>query len=910
MESSAWVDCLVSIRFDLDIGPKIESIHPPDAITEEGKVKLLYCAFPDCNPDCGYNFIFHFSMADCTTASERRRAQMVALPSTGSAVSTIYGVAFYRQKYDVNVPRHYVQQVIVLLTHLPYHNVHELILRIVAPRFCQCCSLSPDQEKAPISSVLSPRPETYFEVDHSYTPEHYSQEAVLEEAMEELSRWPSPHPVARYTVTLLQQSLVFLTPPHTLRREARAARNSVSVRRAASVDARVEFLESHHSGLRAFKSRANGMHHQRSLVGLDALPLFSLLGDQLHHLTYIWELLIQHESLLILSNTPCVASATAFAVASLVMPISFDGVLKSYFTVQNDDFPRLSRMGKGLHFPVAESLIVAGTNPFLIRSFSGWPSLLAVVDQYAGASSRSSGSPLLSLAERHSDPTALYPLDALETNRTPPAEEGDGVQPLSFISPSLSGIGSASPYSRYSTSGCSSASERLISKLSYRKTCATASVVVEEPKVLSGSGTVTAELQSCQNGCSSNRSHGSPTSAAVAQRKDHEVYALDSSSPSSSSSRDASTTSRYTGISGAGCSSPPVASSTVGGNDVGSLPILQPPSDAFSVPLFTPVHYQSMLSSIKMHAHRKRGSAHQESSRQLLQQHLYSYFDSSHAFLLDHPELTAQLLNRLQLVSLLDAATQRALVSQTLHDNQGSPRCASVFASAFSSTTERGAVAQGSSSVAATAATTPSTSPLLATPTPTTTTTTCSHYSAADDIIQKFFSSLTTEFLSPITLWFHKTTAPYTAFHLCDRAFADSLLHPRHFLEDFAVCHRETAPSIWTERCSYKTYRAIYEKFCGGCLYRSYMTQLVDEMLRRELETFQVEEWLARVPAETERIDLLITFLNVVQHELNDTIDPDVLFVTSATSVLASMAVVLSDPHRDQFMLKIVDLTI
>ncbi|GET93281.1 hypothetical protein, conserved [Leishmania tarentolae] len=944
--SSSWVDCLISIRFDLDIGPKIEFVSPPDAMTEEGKVKLLRCAFPDCNPDCGYNFIFFFTMPDCTTAAAQSFSQTVAPPRTGNTVPELYGAAFYRQKHDINVPRCYVQQALVLLSHLPYYNVHEIILRVVAPRFCQCCSLSPDTGKVPVSSSLIPSPEAYFEVDQSYSTEHYTQEDVLRDAIAELAEWPSPHPQARYTVTLLQQALVFITPAHSQRQWSRATRSScASARSAMSVDKRVEFME---------VARGSALR-QSSPLGSDFLPLFQLLGEHLHHLTYVWELLIRHEPLFILSNTPCMASAAAFSIASLVLPIEFSGTLRSYFTVQNEDFPRLSRMGKVLSFPTNEGLIVAGTNPFLLRSFSDWPSLMVVMDGNTSimvngsvASSLQSGatgvtSPLSQVSPLRSQRSGACATASM-TSSLPHAPahgelrtemqsqlpvNGAHARTVSGQEPLLMGMCSLNSTTSLSSSSTSvhrsnglRAPVTLVPS-NFVNFNAHAGVIADAASgnpILSSASSDTTDLPTIYNVESSGET--SPSTSGPSHDSARRVEAAnpmqrfeDGNLPEENAHaprRGASPVQPSSGVSSRAERFPHEREHS--GHDssdatlmpaapIAPAPIRMPSPVDFSVTLFTTDQYKTTVESARAAEHRKRGSANQSKARRGLQQRLHNYFDSSVRFLLNHEEQTQMLLKRLQMVSLLDADAQRASVTLSLTHWHGSPRTMSPM-----TTSANGSPLVFSTPPLSSANTNNAFAHRVNLAAATNGITSCSHFSVADDMVRKFFTSLTSEFLTPVTAWFQRVTAPYTAFHLCDRAFCDALLAPSNFLEDFAQRHRETAPSMWTEHYSYKTYKLVYERFAHGCLFKAYVLQLVDGSLRREMEDFQVEEWVTRMPSDAERIDLLINLLNTVQRELNETLDPDVLFVTSATSVLASMAVVLQQPHREQFMLKIGEL--
>lgn len=358
MSSSAWVICFVSIRFDLDVGPVVEHIVPSNALTSEGKNSITKIAFPDCNPECAHDIIFFFHMKDCTITSEHIFSYETHLMSSSGIkrIGNIYGATYYRQKKDSSVPRGYVQEAIVLLSRLPYMAIHELILRVVVPRFCQCCCLSPDIEKVPVLSVLSPIPTTFFEIDSSFNPSQYTQKDILERAVEEIENWPSPHPHVQYNLTLLNQPFIFISPKRSLRFLCFYENNinSSNSNRCGKIylDDRVVIL-----GGNCQSTTAHGI-----------IPIYTLLNNHLHYLTRLWELLICHESLFIWSNTPSMAAAAAFAVASLIEPLNFNGVLRSYITVQDGSFNHYSRLGKAIPFPTFENIIVAVTNPFFFSS--------------------------------------------------------------------------------------------------------------------------------------------------------------------------------------------------------------------------------------------------------------------------------------------------------------------------------------------------------------------------------------------------------------------------------------------------------------------------------------------------------------------------------------------------------------
>jgi hypothetical protein len=365
-EMSRWIEGFVSIRFDIDVGPVVEDVVPSECITPAGLKQIAQVAFPDCNPDCRHDFIYFFTLADVTSSAAARGLL--------APLAKLLGAVYYRQKRDPAVPRGYVQQAVISLSRLPYLLVHELILRVVAPRFCQSCSLSPDTDRTPVASSLALAPTTLFPPDASFCPSHNTQRDVLARAFDEILRWPSPHPQVRYSVSLMNQALLFTTPP---RHHVASRLCEVCPRSPVLLDDRVTLL-----------GQRDGEWQSQQF-----LPLHGLLSAHIDNLSKVWELIISHQHMAILSNTPSCACAAALAVVALVMPIRFDGDLRTYLTVQDGSFAAMTRLGKGGEvFPATHSIVVAATNPFFVRAFSGWRNVMSVRDGYA-VSALGSGGP-------------------------------------------------------------------------------------------------------------------------------------------------------------------------------------------------------------------------------------------------------------------------------------------------------------------------------------------------------------------------------------------------------------------------------------------------------------------------------------------------------------------------------------
>jgi hypothetical protein len=78
---------------------------------------------------------------------------------------------------------------------------------------------------------------------------------------------------------------------------------------------------------------------------------------------------------------------------------------------------------------------------------------------------------------------------------------------------------------------------------------------------------------------------------------------------------------------------------------------------------------------------------------------------------------------------------------------------------------------------------------------------------------------------------------------------------------------------------------------------------LAEQYLRRELEAFEVAEWV-KTNNPAKRIDVFISLHKYALREASAA-DPDVVFLTLLTSVLADIALHIPDPLRDQFLRKV-----
>jgi hypothetical protein len=181
-----------------------------------------------------------------------------------------------------------------------------------------------------------------------------------------------------------------------------------------------------------------------------------------------------------------------------------------------------------------------------------------------------------------------------------------------------------------------------------------------------------------------------------------------------------------------------------------------------------------------------------------------------------------------------------------------------------------------------------------------------------DETVRKYFASLTMEFLAPINAWFQGIACRLQPFSLCSStgtpaavaALVDSVFPAQGFLDHLKENRKAAGPSFLRGRAQYSQYKQLYERFCGGVLFASWITTLAEQHVRQELADFSADKWASIVTDEQQRIDMFISLHSLCTKEL-ETMDPDVVFVTMATAALAEMALLVQPPFRDQFIAKV-----
>lgn len=892
-----WVECFASIRFDVEEGPVVEHVVPPGALSKEARKKVLEAAFPDTNFECDYHFIYPFTMRNVLTRSNYEEEKSELSSSTpsdmhqrscslstdtaslngSSSVATrypiLYGCAYYRQKKDRALPRGSVQQLILLLSRLPYHTLHELILRVLVPRFLQCCPLSPDLTPAQCSSALAPVATHFFNLDTSFNRDHYSQEEILLRAMSEISHWPPPYPHMHYALTLLNQGLEFVTPTSHFLHSGYTPSNAIATSRGAGSpfslhggvlssegsDTHSPSLSKGGSGLtkRVLDFSGTSSYSHEYTV---ELPIFSLLHPHLHHLTRMWELLMCHQSIVVMSDTSACAAGLAYGISALIYPLRFTGKLYPHCTSRNEDVEWLRRLGKEIPLLERETVIVAGTNRMLFKAFDGWPCWVVQLDK----SFRTRGVPSHPLSGMASPQPSIGGI-------TEGAEEVRA--PLRHMSPSRLPFGSRIvPLSSDGTRRLDPSAGEFGSP-----SCKTPELSRVHSLSIS-SGVVRGETL-----CSPS----SPEKNHVAfEGRASKKYYIQSSSDSDRFEDEA--VSQASHFSDPGRVPFETEVSSVMPGMVHTPPPARAPQHQHAGNFakrfhagFSPEDLQQVLES-QVQPTLDYSTKGLESSRSAIQQKAVNYFDSSFPFVLAHSTLTELLIQQLKKASALDAVSKEVTMSMQLDQiygssdrplgsqdeslksspSQDSPR-------KFKHTAEANKSALRDFSAS----------------------TIFSQQSVADETIRRFFRSLTLEFLRPVEVWFNEALQhTHSMLEWCDGKRIRDVLTPKSFMDFITEHHRRLVGISIRGNLSFSVYGVIYDRFSQGKLFQEYINQLFDERLREEVRTFSADRWIRVFSTEEQRLPLFFAFLRVVMQEVEGFADPDRNFIEQAYRMLLNIA--------------------
>ncbi|XP_059672189.1 protein DENND6B [Gavia stellata] len=278
---SAWLDCVCVVTFDLELGQAMELVYPYDfRLTEKEKTSICYLSFPDSYSgglgDTQFSFRLRQSGGQRTTHYEDDGEYNREAPLTLQRESAHYfGYVYFRQVKDSSMKRGYFQKSLVLVSRLPYVNLFQSLLQLIAPE--------------------------YFD----------KLEPCLEAVCNEIDQWPPPVP--GQTLNLPVMGVV------------------IQVRIPSRVD------KPGSSPVKQF-NQENLLPAPLVLPSIHELDLFRCFQPVLIHIQMLWELMLLGEPIVVMAPSPTVSSEMVLALTSCLAPLRYCCDYRPYFTIHDSEF--------------------------------------------------------------------------------------------------------------------------------------------------------------------------------------------------------------------------------------------------------------------------------------------------------------------------------------------------------------------------------------------------------------------------------------------------------------------------------------------------------------------------------------------------------------------------------------------
>ncbi|XP_006633842.1 protein DENND6B isoform X1 [Lepisosteus oculatus] len=278
---SSWLECVCVVTFDLELGQAIELVYPHDVkLTEKEKTSICYLSFPDsysgCLGDTQFSFRVRQSVGQKTSWFRDEDAYNRDAPVTlQRELAHYYGYVYFRQVKDVSVKRGYFQKSLVLVSRLPYVNLFQSLLQLIAPE--------------------------YFE----------KLEPCLEAVCNEIDQWPSPVPGQTLNLPVMGVVLQVRIPSRNDKPGASPLKQSY---------------------------KENLLPAPMVLPTVHELDVFKCFQSILIHSQMLWELMLLGEPVVVMASSPTVSSETVLALISCVSPLKYCCDFRPYFTIHDSEF--------------------------------------------------------------------------------------------------------------------------------------------------------------------------------------------------------------------------------------------------------------------------------------------------------------------------------------------------------------------------------------------------------------------------------------------------------------------------------------------------------------------------------------------------------------------------------------------
>ncbi|NWR60664.1 DEN6B protein, partial [Bucorvus abyssinicus] len=256
-------------------------VYPYDfRLTEKEKTSICYLSFPDSYSgglgDTQFSFRLRQSGGQRTAHYEDGGEYNREAPLTLQRETAHYfGYVYFRQVKDSSMKRGYFQKSLVLVSRLPYVNLFQSLLQLIAPE--------------------------YFD----------KLEPCLEAVCNEIDQWPPPVP--GQTLNLPVMGVV------------------IQVRIPSRVD------KPGSSPVKQF-NQENLLPAPLVLPSVHELDLFRCFQPVLIHIQMLWELMLLGEPIVVMAPSPTVSSEMVLALTSCLAPLRYCCDYRPYFTIHDSEF--------------------------------------------------------------------------------------------------------------------------------------------------------------------------------------------------------------------------------------------------------------------------------------------------------------------------------------------------------------------------------------------------------------------------------------------------------------------------------------------------------------------------------------------------------------------------------------------
>nr|XP_056702655.1 protein DENND6B [Euleptes europaea] len=283
---SAWLECACAVTFDPELGQALELVYPPDyALTEKERTSICYLAFPDSYSgslgDTQFSFRLRQSGWQRGRLGHEEEEEEGWRYDRGAPLwlqrepAHYFGYVYFRQVKDNSVKRGYFQKSLVLVSRLPYVNLFQCLLQLIAPE--------------------------YFD----------KLDPCLEAVCSEIDQWPPPEP--GQTLNLPVMGVV------------------IQVRVPSRVD-------NPGSSPDMPVNQENPLPAPLVVSSVSELDLFRCFQPMLTHVQMLWELMLLAEPLVVMAPSPAVSSEVVLALTSCLAPLKYCCDYRPYFTIHDSEF--------------------------------------------------------------------------------------------------------------------------------------------------------------------------------------------------------------------------------------------------------------------------------------------------------------------------------------------------------------------------------------------------------------------------------------------------------------------------------------------------------------------------------------------------------------------------------------------